>query len=381
MADIGLPSGSTQVSAPIVAGRPVQPYFPFREAYPLEPADVRTETPDVFKGPFRGARLDTWDEYHNKKGFIQPIDEPHDLDDALAEASSGIQRLRLESDLLSEKLLQRQTEVDQLDGAPVPPPVPAAKEFDTEKWQAQLRSIPTETIDSLPRRGRIALLEAGVQAAAAEEGNVLCPKAARHNVPMREDAIVLAASKQGLLERSGPSNTAAMENVTGLAMGSGLGAASAKLAEERSLAEQRECEPSKEFRRRPWAGTAARSAVSAETDVLANKTATLDSLDDEAWIEQRRARRRARGEMRKEEREMHWPSHPYVRADVTWPPFKKYHDKIIVPAPQTEIIDAPLPAFLSGSSRLCRLAKQGHWGSLLCKPTERLTAADKREVQ
>lgn len=167
-------------------------------------------------------------------------------------------------------------------------------------------------------------------------------------------------------------------------MGSGLGIASATLAQEkRNLAEQARSGETK-HRRRPrpsgmdWSAAATTGELRAKPGESAVPT---DSLDDEAWIEQRRARRRARAEMRKEEREMHWPTHPYVRADVTWPPFKQYHDKIIVPAPQAEVIDGPLPAFLTGSSRLCRLAKQGHWGSLLGKPTERLTPSDKCEVQ
>merc|ERR1712118_116108 len=117
-------------------------------------------------------------------------------------------------------------------------------------------------------------------------------------------------------------------------MGSGLGAARAQLAAERRAAEQARSESSQ---RRSWARTPGSSTASATPSAEAKDSATLDSLDDEAWIEQRRARRSARGEMRKEEREMHWPSYPYTRPDVTWPSFKQYHDKIIVPAPQTEI--------------------------------------------
>merc|ERR1711865_1206152 len=85
-------------------------------------------------------------------------------------------------------------------GCPASAPAPSTEVLDNAKWQAKLRAVPTEAIDSLPRKGRIALLEAGVQAAAAEEGKVLRSVAARRNVEIREDAIVRAATKRGLLE-------------------------------------------------------------------------------------------------------------------------------------------------------------------------------------
>lgn len=397
MASIGSIGVSTAVPAESVAGRPAQPCNPVgadtREAAAAR-IDARWQNLKEGKRPSKNYRKDTSDTWDLKKGFIQPVDEPSDLDHALAEASAGIHRLRVESARLSEELLKRS------DG-PEPTPAPSGKALDAPTWQAQLRAVtlptrchgwedsistscsnvaneyqlsptwqekyhlsPTwqEKIDSLSRTERIALLEAGVEAAAAEEGNILRPRVVRGKVPMREDGILEAATKRGLLERTG--------------------ATTADGQQEYRLADQPREEERRMLRRRPYGpATAAGTDSEKPSPKLDDSAAPTDSLDDEAWIEKRRAGRKARIVMRKGEREMHWPSLPYTRADVTWPPFKEYHNKIVVPAPQTEIIDAPLPEYLKGGSRLCRLARQGHWGSLLGKPTERLTVSDKLEVQ
>lgn len=356
-----------------VAGRPVIPYpysFPHRSIE--DGADVRADTPDDLAGPFRGAPSSL--ERHSGRAFLQPAEQPKikQLDDNIAEASAGIRRLRLESVKLQQELDSKLEST--------PPDAKSTRHATQPVWE----EFPSAVISTLPRCQRIALLEMGVEAADLEDGWSTWPHRAppRPGKLTRSLAAEAAAVQQGLLAES-PCEAKTMAGVTlvdgssGLALGAGLGAAVSDLAEQQSVIQRRKEEALRaEWRVRP---PLPRNGGESAREVSDASRADTDALDDESWIAQRRMHRRNRLQMRKEESEMHWPVVKHERTEPVWPPLERFAqciDKAYNLKKSHDCFDSkdtavPLPRFLTADTRLARLARRGHWSSLLGEAHEK----------